>query len=138
MMAYYYLDTSIWLDLFEEREEHDIHKFTIARKLVKRVRLHNDRLVYSKVIIDELKSLGYTPFELTFLFRKFRPLLLYVWQTQHHLGRAKDLSVKRNIPLFDALHDLLARTAKAILVSRDKDFQQLQDIVITKRPEDII
>ena len=133
----YYFDTSIWLDLFEKREEFP-YKFTSVQRLLKYIRLHNDKIVYSKAVIDELRKLGYSSFELGILFRRFRQLLIRVWQTKHHYGKAKDLAAKRDIPFFDALHALLAREAKAILISRDKDFQRLQDIVINKKPEEII
>ncbi len=51
----YYFDTSIWLDLFEEREE--CNKFTSVQQLLRHIRNHNDKIVYSKAIIDELRKL---------------------------------------------------------------------------------
>ncbi|MBI2047107.1 PIN domain-containing protein, partial [Candidatus Pacearchaeota archaeon] len=53
-------------------------------------------------------------------------------------GKAKDLSKKRDIPLFDALHALLARDQRATLVTRDKHFEKLSDIISYKKPEELI
>lgn len=95
----YYFDTSIWLDLFEEREEHN--KFAAIKTLLEHIRIHHDTIVYSKAIMDELIGFGYTKYELFPLIQHFSPLLLYVWQNSYHYGKAKDLASKRNIPLFD-------------------------------------
>ena len=48
------------------------------------------------------------------------------------------ISQKRNLPKGDAIHAILARDNKAILVSRDKHFQLLKDICIVMKPEEII
>jgi len=53
-------------------------------------------------------------------------------------GRAKDISLKRNLPKGDVLHALIARDNKAILVTLDKHFKKLLDIVESKRPQDLI
>jgi len=42
------------------------------------------------------------------------------------------------VPFFDALHAVLARDNKAIMVTRDKHFDELLDITKYKKPEEII
>ncbi len=134
-MTSYYFDASIWLDIFEEREESYLNKYKSIRKLLKHIISYGETIFYSGVVFNELIRLGYTKYELYQLFKPYRPYLIYVWYTNHHYGRARDLALKRNLPLSDALHAFLARDSKCILVSRDKHFQQLRDIIVTKSPE---
>ncbi len=134
----YYFDTSIWLDLFEAREEHHLHKYTYIRQLLEKITHCDDAIIYSKIVINELISLGYTRYELNALFTSYQPFLIYVWYTRQHAGKAKDLAFKRKIPLSDAFHALIARENKATLVTRDRDFKKLRDIVITKTPEELL
>ena len=72
------------------------------------------------------------------MFKSLRPILLFVESTEKQIGLAKDLSFKRNVPKRDALHALIARDNKAILVTFDKHFQMLLDITKPKRPQDLI
>ncbi|MBS3110269.1 PIN domain-containing protein [Candidatus Woesearchaeota archaeon] len=58
--------------------------------------------------------------------------------TEKQTGKAKDLSSKRKVPKADALHAVLARDNKAVLVTLDKHFKKLSDISKPKRPQDLI
>jgi len=51
---------------------------------------------------------------------------------------AKKLAEQRNIPRGDVLHALIAKKHNFILVTRDKHFNFLTDIVKYFKPEDII
>jgi predicted nucleic acid-binding protein len=61
---------------------------------------------------------------------------LYVNKKQFR--KAKDISNKRNIPVFDALHAIIARDNSAVMITRDRHFDKLLDIVRYKKPEEII
>ncbi|MEK6904414.1 MAG: PIN domain-containing protein [Nanoarchaeota archaeon] len=137
-MVNYYFDTSIWIDLFEERIEPGLDKGKLAIKLVDKISEFGDKILYSGPIIKELIDFGYSPFEIKSFFLPFRRVLIYIHSNKKQAGRAKDLAYKRNIPLFDALHAIIARDSMAILISRDRDFKKLKDIVLTKAPEDLI
>ena len=134
----FYLDTSIWLDLFEERNEEHLHKYTLIQQLLDKIMQLNGFIVYSKIILNELADAGYSFYELPILFKPYRPFLIYVSYNHYHAGKARDLALKRNVPLADAFHALLAREHKAILVSRDRDFKRLRDIIVTKAPEELL
>lgn len=81
---------------------------------------------------------GYSKYEIEYLFFPFRKNLIYVFSNKKQFGKAKDLFKKRDLPLFDSLHALLAREQKAIMVTRDKHFEKLKDIIIPRKPEELI
>ena len=101
--------------------------------------IKNDNIIiYSDNNLFELIALGYSQYELEKMFGSLRPILFFVESTEKQIGQAKDLSFKRNIPKRDALHALIARDNKAILVTLDKHFQKLGGIIDPKRPQDLI
>ncbi|MDP1694526.1 MAG: PIN domain-containing protein, partial [Candidatus Woesearchaeota archaeon] len=127
-----------WLDLFEERNEQHLSKYTLIQQLLDKIMQCNSFIIYSKIILNELVDAGYSFYELQALFKPYRPFLIYISYNQYHAGKARDLALKRNIPLADAFHALLAREHKAILVSRDRDFKRLLDIIVPKAPEELL
>ena len=137
-MKRYYFDTSIWLDFFENRDEPDLPKGEWANKFVNKIISEDTKIVFSDGIKDELIDLGYNVNEVEKLLEPLNRVLMFVEATKKQFGKAKDLSAKRNVPLFDALHALIARDNKSIMVTRDAHFKKLTDITKHKRPEDII
>ncbi|MBI4439897.1 PIN domain-containing protein [Candidatus Woesearchaeota archaeon] len=138
MARKYYLDTSIWLDFFEDRNEPNIPKGEWARKLLAKVTENNDKIVYSDIIVLELGIAGYSPHEIEGLFREIGPILLFTESTEKQVRKAKDLSNKRNLPQGDALHALISRDCRATLVTLDRHFKKLLDIAEPTMPQDII
>ena len=134
----YYFDTSIWLDFFEYRDEPNLPKGKWARELVAKIIIEDKCIVYSDAVKDELIEQGYTTNELGSLFRSLNRIMVYAESTKKQFGKAKDLSQKRSIPVFDALDMLIARDNKALMVTRDLHFEKLLDINQYKKPEDII
>ena len=130
----FYLDTSIWLDFFEERGDNGKY----AKKLLTKIMNMDDKIVYSDVILFELNLRGYNRYELSDMFRLIKPALLFVEASQNQTGRAKDIALKRKIPKRDALHAIIARDNNAILVTLDRHFQKILDIAKPKRPQDLI
>src|SRR3989344_9041411 len=102
-MKKYYFDTSIWLDLFEDRNKGSFAKTTIARKLLDKILRDNGVIVYSGFIILELKNQGYTNYEVRSFWRDINPFMLFGKYDLRLVGKAKDLSKKRGLPLFDAI-----------------------------------
>src|SRR3989338_5203779 len=128
MTRIYYLDTSIWLDFFENRNEPKMPKGDWARELLAKIIKNDDKAVYSDIVLIEMGTLGYSSQEIQGMFNPIKPLLVFVESTPKQLKKAKDLSSKRGVPKGDALHALLAREHKATLVSLDRHFQKLADI----------
>lgn len=138
MTRKYYLDTSIWLDFFENRNEPNFPKGDWAHELLNKITENNDKIIYSDTVISELGVVGYQSLEIQNLFQKIKPILIFVESTEKQTRKAKDLSAKRDIPKGDALHSLIARDNKATLITLDNHFKKLLDITKPKRPQDLI
>ena len=137
-MQKFYFDTSIWLDFFEDRDELNLPKGQWAHKLLNKILEQNSKIVVSDNNVYELRLIGYSQYEINDMFKNLKPLIIFVESTNKQIGKAKDIALKRKIPRRDALHALIARDNKAILITLDKHFQKIQDIIKTKRPKDVI
>ena len=138
MAEKYYFDTSIWLDYFEDRDEPNFPKSTWARDLVKKIVKNSDKIVYSDNNMYELFLVGYDAKEIDILTKDFRPLLIFVESTEKQVRKARDLSLRRDVPKRDALHALIARDNKSIMVTFDGHFKKLKDITKPKRTNELI
>ena len=138
MTQRYYLDTSIWLDFFENRDEPNLPKGKFAEKLISSIISEDKRIIYSDAVKDELLDIGYNYNEIEELFMPLIKVLIFLESTKKQFGKAKDISAKRDIPLFDALHALMARDSKSVMITRDAHFKKLKDVIGHKKPEDII
>ena len=98
MAEKYYFDTSIWLDYFEDRDEPNFPKSTWARDLVKKIVKNSDKIVYSDNNMYELFLVGYDAKEIDILTKDFRPLLIFVESTEKQVRKARDLSLRRDVP----------------------------------------
>ena len=136
-MNVYYFDTCIWLDLWELRDELNFPRGKLAEKLVRKIVRENGRIVYSDLTLVELQDAGYTLQEITERFRDLRRILEFVQSTEKQIGRAAELSQRREVPRGDALHALIARNERAALVTYDLHFQRLKDITDPKTPREI-
>jgi len=132
----FYLDTSIWLDFLENRNEPNFPKGDLAKELISKIINEDDKIIFSDNNAVELKTIGYSDFEIEELFGTLP--LIYVESTGKEIGKAKDLALKRNIPKRDALHALIARDNNALLITFDNHFNKLIDIVIPRNPREFI
>jgi len=131
----FYFDTSIWIDIYDERGSNG----EVALKLMKKIILNEDVVIYSDVVFVELKKLGFSENEISQISSIARPdHIKRVQSTKDQIEGAKRLAKQRDVPLRDALHAILARDHEAQLVSRDKDFDKLKDVTKTKRPEELV
>jgi len=65
----FYLDTSIWLDFYEERGVNGEKALKLNNKLVD----ENKIILYSNIVVRELKKLGYSQEEILDIFRIAKP-----------------------------------------------------------------
>ena len=137
-MRKYYFDTSIWLDLFENRDEPGLPKSRFVKELVNKILKMDGRILYSDVVMTEMSEISYPYNEIKQKFATLIKILVYVESTKTQFGKAKDISSKRKVPKRDALHALLARDNGAVMVTRDKHFNELRDITIPKKPEECL
>ena len=111
-----------------------VNRATTVNKIIE----SDGRVLYSDNNILELNNLGYSSYDIDEMIKPLKPILIFVESNGKQIGKAKDLSLKRNIPKRDALHALIARDNEAILVALDNHFQKTRDIIEPKRPQDII
>ncbi len=133
----FYLDTCIWVDHFEARNETGFPKGDWARKLLRKIVQDNDGIILSDHTIKELVDVGYSRYEISTYLKPFREIIIRIYATTRQRRRAQDLAAKRNVPFGDALHALIARDTKAILVTLDNDFNSLLDIISPKSPRNV-
>ena len=138
MFKRYYLDTSIWLDIFEDRDEPSLPKSTWAKLLIKKIIREDARIVVSDHVIIELGFSGYSLYEVNDHFQSFERIIMQVESSDKELSRANDLARKRGVPMGDALHALVARREHAVLVSLDHDFKELVDITVAHRTNELL
>lgn len=131
----YYFDTSIWIDIYEKRGYHG----EAAKKLMEKIIIKDYIVLYSDVVIAELKKLGFFEHEINAVLRIAKPdHIRRVHVSRNQILQAKKLAKQRFIPWRDALHALIAQTHDAQLVTRDYDFEKLKDIRRAKKPEDLL
>ena len=140
MAQKYYIDTSIWRDYNENRSDRFRPLGEWAFALFRHIKENKELALYSDLVLDELK-IRYSEKEVNEIFKILSDegLLKKVDDpTKEQVKEAKKKSKELKIPFADALHAILARDNKSILVSRDIHFHELQKIVKIKKPEDII
>ena len=130
----FYFDTSIWLDFYENRGINGEK----TNKLIEKIINDNSIILYSDQIIIELKKLDYTKEEIFELFYLVKHFLKKVYPTKENLIEARNIAYKRDLPKKDVIHAILSRDNEAQLISRDRHFEKLKDITITKATEDFI
>ena len=129
----YYLDTSIWLDYYEKRGRNGELALALINKLIDKKEL----IIYSDMILMELKKLKYSEFEINEIFRVVKPILIRVHISREQKEETKRMKNYIDIPLKDIMHGILARDNEAIIVYTDKHFEKLKYLVEMKKPEEL-
>lgn len=131
----FYFDTSIWIDMYDERE----YQGEVARKLIEKIVMDDDTVLYSDAIVAELKKLGFSEYEINEMFSIAKPdHIKRVQSTKDQIDEAKRVAKQRDVPMRDALHAILSRDYEALLISRDWHFEKLKDITQVEKPEDLV
>lgn len=135
----FYLDTAIWIDYYLNRADNFRPLGEWALKLMNQLIQERNTVLYSDEVIKELGS-WLNEDGVVKLFHMFdcENLLLKVEISYEQKKEASILCKLRNVSFGDALHAVLARDNDAIVVSRDKHFLELLDIVDVKKPEELI
>jgi len=139
MTEKYYLDTSIWRDYYENRSDKFRPLGEWALNLINKIIKDKNFILYSDFVIEELK-VKYSEEEINKVFEviKKKGLLLKVDISEKQAKEAASLCKKKKVAFGDALHAILARDNKVIMITRDEHFIELADIVEIKKPEDLI
>ncbi len=97
-----------------------------------------DIILFSDAVSIELRA-AYGPDEVFEMFHTLRLIgvLKHVEMNTSEIEEAKLVSISRIVPRWDALHAIIARNNRAILVSPDKHFNTLKDIAESKTPDEL-
>ena len=134
----YYIDTSIWIDIYEDRIGFNKEKLgDYASKLFYFIRKNNYKLIISDVLIKELESY-YSIAEINGMVKPFEDIIEKIVTTTKQKDEAKKITLERGLPYGDVLHTILARDNNLILVTRDKHFKELEFISKPYKPEELI
>lgn len=133
----FYLDTSIFIDYFENRSDHFRPLGELAFRLLDFIRSKNHALLVSDKVFAELSSY-YKEDDIKLLLKPFWAAIVMITATATNVKEAVQIACERNLPKGDAIHALLAREHNAILIARDRHFEQLRDIANIRKPEEII
>ncbi|MFH1545122.1 MAG: hypothetical protein ABIE23_03480 [archaeon] len=135
-MRKFYVDTSIWRDYFEDRSNGIRPLGDFAFQFLNNCRKHKCIVVYSEPLLFELKDFPRQLIEE--MFSPFKELLLEVPVSKKQMNESKEIAKNRKLPFNDVLQAIIARDNEAIMITRDKHFNELLDIVGFKVPEEII
>ena len=138
MSQKYYVDTSIWMDLYEDRTGFNNEPLgDYALKLFILIRAKKNKLIITDLLVRELE-MNYSLEEINGMMKPFENIIEKIIATKEQRNEAKRFAEERNIPPGDVLHTIIARDNNLILITRDKHFRQLEDISKHYKPEDII
>ena len=129
-----YLDTSIWLDILEDRGENG----RVAQALLRKAITEKWIIIFSDLHLEEMKHLGLLIRDIFDVMKTVHPNVRRVHLSRDQLLEGTRLGKERKVPKDDVRHAILARDNDAVLVSRDKDFNKLTDITEVRLPEDLV
>lgn len=134
----YLIDTSIWVDLYEDRKGFCNEPLgDYALKLLSMIQAKEDIIVLTDLLVRELES-NYSIPQINGIFKLFQKNINKIIATPEQREEAKKIADGRKVPKGDALHAILARDNNLTLITRDKHFKQLEDISKHYKPEEII
>ena len=134
----YIIDTSIWVDLYEDRKGYNNEPLgNYAFKLLVKIKAKESAIVLTDFLIKELETL-YSVAEINGMFKPFEKIIKKIIATEKQREEAKKIAKERDVPAGDALHAIIARDNDLILVTRDRHFRKLEDISKHYKPEELI
>jgi len=133
----YYLDTCIWFDYFENREDNLRPLGEWALKLINKIISEEGIFIFDEHLLNELRN----KYSREILNRYFEiiplTLIINVKINEYQIREATKFKQMLKIPFEDALHAIVARDNHATLISRDKQFQEI-DFIECYKPEDLV
>ena len=139
MTEKYYIDTLTWRDYYENREDRFRPLGEWAFRFFKKATKEDSLIFYSDFVENELsKDYGQEKIKEIFSVINKIHLLKKIEIKPEQFSEAAKLSRERKVPFGDALHAIVARDINAIIISRDHHYEELKDISISKKPEDLI
>jgi len=95
-------------------------------------------ILCSPLVFKEIETVGYSEYFIRNYVKLIGVKLIIIAPMREELSACVYISRARNVPRFDVLHALLAKRMCAVLITWDKHFSVLRDIVEIKTPRDLI
>ena len=134
----YIIDTSILVDLYEDRKDYNNEPLgNYAFKLLVKIKAKESAIVLTDFLIRELETI-YSVAEINGMFKPFEKIIKKIIATEKQWEEAKKIAKERDVPAGDALHAIIARDNDLILVTRDRHFRKMEDISKHYKPEELI
>ena len=137
MTQKYYLDTSIYIDYFEDRTDKFRPLGDWAHRLLALIKAQNEILLVSDFLIDELEN-HFSKKDIDEILETCKDIIEKIEFNEEQFTEAKEIANKRKLPKGDVLHAIIARDNNALLITRDHHFEELTDVAEPIKPEDII
>ena len=137
-MVKFYVDTSIWIDLYEDRQGYRGEPIgDFALKLFSMIKAKKETLVITDLLIRELE-MNYSMEKINSMMNPFEEVIEKIIVKREQRDEAKRIAEERDIPPGDVLHAIIARDHNLVFITRDKHFRKLEDISKHYKPEEII
>ncbi len=134
----FYLDTSIWLDVYEDRVDRNGKPLgEYGSRILYKILQNEDEIYISDLLIIELKT-QLSDEQINSMFAMFKKIIHHAPATAQQDAEAVRIGKERHLPKGDVLHAILARDHKLELITRDKHFLDLIDVSPHHKPEDLI
>ncbi len=133
----FYLDTSIFIDYFEDRSDRFRPLGEWAHNLLALIKAGEEVLVVSDLLREELAK-RFPEGRIDEILQNYGMIVLEIEFTREQFTEALKIARERGVPCKDAIHAIIARDSYAILVARDNHFERLLDIAIPRKPEELI
>ncbi len=138
MAEKYYIDTSIWMDLYEDRKGYNNEPLgEYALKLFSLIKAKNKTLAITDLLVRELE-MNYSIAEINGMMKPFEAIIEKIIASKKQREEAMKIAKERNVPPGDVLHAIIARDSKLVLITRDNDFRKLEDISKHYKPEELL
>lgn len=134
----FYIDTSIWRDYFEDRNDGIKPLGEFAFQFLKKCLKEKSQIIFSDIVLKELKGY-FSEEQIKTMLGRFFEIIVETKLTQKQAEESLQLLKKfgKKSHLADITHAIIARDFKAAVVSRDRHFFAL-DFVETKFPEELL
>ncbi|MFH1506764.1 MAG: type II toxin-antitoxin system VapC family toxin [archaeon] len=137
-MKRFYIDTSIWMDLYYDREGYAGEPLgDYAFRLFDWIRISGHKIVISDLLIQELEN-SYSMEQINGMMKPFERIIEKVISSTHQKKASLKIAEARQLPRGDVLHAVLARDNGFTLITRDNHFRRLKDVAESHKPEDFI
>ena len=143
MKKSYYVDTCIYLNLWQKEVINSIELWKLAKEFFDKIEEREDTIYYSGFILKEIiYLLSESEFSQKRELFNSSPRFIKEILTSEEYEEAREIEIKikNEISFYDIMHILLTRKTSSILITRDKKLIEISKKlgVEAKKPEEIL